>query len=83
MAAAQSDMPAHQNVVVSGAKCRFTGLDCTKSNFLCFFERDAHRIDLQNYQLEAHLHTISININQSPGGGLEINKKWNILLAVS
>lgn len=81
MAAAQSDMPARQNVVVSGAKCHFAGLDCAESNFLCFFERDAHWIDLQNYQLEAHLHTISIK--QSPGGGLEKNKKWNILLAVS
>lgn len=32
-------------------------------------------IDLQNYQLEAHLHTISINIKQSPGGRLRDKQK--------
>ena len=72
MAVAQPDMPACQNGIVSGAKCHFAGLDCTSA---FFFDGDGHWIDLQNYQLEAHLHTISIHLKQSPGGLLEINKK--------
>lgn len=72
-----------KNVGVSGAKCHFAGLDCIKSNFRYSFERDAHWIDLHNYQLGTHLHTISINIKQRPEGWLQINRNWNILLAVS
>lgn len=63
---AQSDVPAHQNVVVCGAKCHFTGLNSTKSNFPCFFERDTLNGLTYKTQLEAHIHTIYINIKQSP-----------------
>lgn len=68
MAMAQSDVPARQNVVVSGAKCHFTGLNSTKSNFLCFFFflRDMLIGLTYKTQLEAHIHTICINIKQSP-----------------
>ena len=68
MAAAQSDMPARQHVLVSGVKCHFPGLDCTKSNFLCFFWRDMLIGFTYKTISSAHLHTISINIKQSPGG---------------
>lgn len=60
-------MPASQNAAVSGAKSHFSGLDGTKSNFLCFFGKGDMLIELTHKTwLEAHSDTIYINIKQSP-----------------
>lgn len=66
-ATVDSDVPASQNAVVSGAKSNFSGLDSTKSNFPCFFGEEDMLIELTHKtQLEAHIDTIYINSKQSP-----------------